>query len=514
MYEENVLKQQMTDPIVNDVAIALQAILSRRYSSENRFLDLSNLGTDPDLVSMGIFNTTSRIAKLFPALMKICNDVIGPAHKKVEAVASISLASNALSNIDSVATLAQTFPALKNLDLSNNLFKNLRALEGWRYKFRQLNELVLIGNPIEVEAPNYRQEVLKWYPSLHTLNGNQVRSQGSTKASSNDHALPISILGPLFHDEGNIGETFIRQFFPAYDMDRTALANQYYDSRSTFTLSINVASPKAPTTIDQKAPNWDSYIRRSRNLAKISKPEAKIARQYIGPENILQCWLALPSSRHPSLVTEPDKRKWCIEGHSLPGVPDPSKQSSGGVCGLLIIAHGEFSEINICTGQASNTRSFDRTFVLGPGAGPGGVICLNDTLELRAWGGSDAWSKVAPYPDNGADPSSLHKSPATENPAPAHHQQLIPTPKDFGTLVPGKTAEQALKEQAMMDFSSKTFMTLEWSGMCLEQSNWNHNAALEAFGKVKVCVLCWCFVSFFLPLAAPTDPKAIWYNSC
>lgn len=420
-----------------------------------------------------MFSTTARESKLVPALMKVLDSSFTTAEEKAEAVLSVSLASNALTSITSVAALAQTLPALKNLDLSNNQLRNLDALKEWRWKFRDLDHLVLSGNPLETEVPSYKEDVLKWYPSLRVLNNEQVRSLDEIKDVSKN-LTPIPIAAPRFLDEAGIGETFVKMFFPAYDSDRTALINAYYDMASTFTLSVNVSAPRDPETAEQKAPNWDNYIKRSRNLVKVTHLPTKMSRVYTGTEAIQQCWLTLPSTQHPNL-TEPEK--WCIECNAIPGLPDPSGRSLGGVGGLIVTVHGEFFEMDVSTGSPTHRRSFDRTFVLGPGPGVGGVRIACDALVLRAWGGSQAWKVEVPG--------------FVWSAAPQQRMYPIEVPPGFGASAPGKTDEQVRNEVLVVELSTKTGMTLDYSGECLKQSGWTIKGALASFEQVKVCVTSW-----------------------
>lgn len=401
--------------------------------------------------------------------MKICDSIFTTAHAKEEAIVSVSLANNALTTIASVTTLSQTFPALKNLDLSNNKLKNLTALEGWRWKFRKLDQLILTGNPIEIEAPAYKDDIMKWYPSLTTLNTIQIRSLEDARAAVNGR-LPIPVLGPSFRDEAAISETFVKQFFPAYDGDRTALVNGYYDAQSTFSISINLSAPHAAETASQKLPGWEAYLRKSRNLTKITHAPGRMSRLYTGTESVRDGFTTLPVTRHPDIMAEP--QKWCVECHTIPGLPDATGESSSGVGGLMVMVHGEFAEVDVSTGQSTAIRSFDRTFVLGPGGGIGGIRVACDTLVLRQYGGHDAWR---PEEENRAS-------------VPTAQIRQINVPAGFALSGPGKTEEQVQKEMLAVELSKGTGMTLEYSGLCLEQCGWNLEGAAASFEQAKVCL--------------------------
>ena len=477
MLDIEVTHRQTTEPLASDADSetpntinVLKSVLSRRYNTDAKLLDLSQLGTDPELLNIGMFSTTSRGSKFFPALMKICDSIFTTAHAKEEAIVSVSLANNALTTIASVTTLSQTFPALKNLDLSNNQLKDLSAILGWRWKFRKLDQLILNGNPIETEVPTYKDDILKWYPTLTTLNTIQIRSLEDARAAINGK-LPIPVLGPSFRDEAAISENFVKQFFPAYDGDRTALVNGYYDAQSTFSISINLSAPRASETANQKPPSWEAYIKKSRNLTKVTHPGGRMSRLYTGTESIRDGFTTLPVTRHPDIMAEP--QKWCVECHTIPGLPDPTGQSPSGVGGLMVMVHGEFTEVDVSTGQSTAIRSFDRTFVLGPGGGVGGIRVACDTLVLRPYGGHDAWRTEVE--DSGSIPAPQ-----------AQHQ--IKVPAGFALPGPGKTEEQVQKEVLAVELSKGTGMTLEFSGLCLEQCGWNLEGAAASFEQAKVCL--------------------------
>ncbi len=447
----------------------LKDFLYRRYNAEAKFLDLSGLSKDSELVNVGMFKTTSRESKFFPALMKVCGDQFPDAKSKEEAIVSVSLADNSLTSISSVTALAQTFPNLRNLDLSNNQIKNLAALGGWRWKFRKLNHLIISGNPIEAEGQSYQQDMLKWYPSLTNINNKQVRSQEEVEAALKGK-LPIPILPASFRDEASISENFVKVFFPAYDSDRSSLVNNFYDAKSTFSLSVNSKAPRSLGSVGQQLPGWDSYLKRSRNLTMISQLPAKMNRLYKGTDNIREALTTLPPTLHPDLMAEP--QKWCIECHTIPGLQDMTGQSPTGVGGMIVIIHGEFTEVDGYTRQGTVKRSFDRTFVLGPG-GHTGIRVSSDVLVLRQYGGYDAWQ-----PDEGTMGGSL--------PSQASNQIHIETPPGFAMEGLGKSDEQVMKEKLILEMSQRTGLTLEGSHECLELMGWSPEGAMNAFLASKV----------------------------
>lgn len=436
----------------------LKGVLERRYNPEMKLLDLSALGQDADLKASQIFDSRSTTSKFFPALMKVLEQQFKSNKEKDEAILSVTLANNDLPNIAAVTTLSQTLPRLKNLDLSNNAFADMTALESWRRRFSKLDHIVVTGNPLEQAEPDYATKLLAWYPRLRILNGTQVRSDIDADKGFMATDLPFPVRSPNFQDEGQIAENFLRTFFAGFDSDRAALAQHYYDDQSDFSLAVNTQAPRDPSSAGKTEPQeWDLYIKRSRNLKKIQQLPARQARHFRGPQAIHECWSTLPTTHHPDLATE--ARKWLIECQSQPGVPDPTGASLVGVDGFLITIHGQFDEIDVSTGQVKKTRSFDRSFTLGPG-GPSGVRVVNDMLTVRAYGGSQAF-----------EPEDVPQQPA------AQPEATVP-----GIPV-GLSPDVA--EQMVLELQKQTGMTIPYAKDCLDQVSWVFDMALQAFTAVK-----------------------------
>ncbi|KAL1880514.1 hypothetical protein VTK73DRAFT_5714 [Phialemonium thermophilum] len=415
----------------------LKGVLSVRYNVETRVLDLSALGQDQVLVSMGLFEERTTAEKAFKALLVIADGQFETAHAKAEAIQGISLAGNELDSVATVFDLAEKFPQLKMLDLSNNRFDSLRKLNRWRYKFRNLENLVLSGNPIETQEPGYQTEVLEWFPKLQILNGAQVRTAEEIEAKAQaTRPIPLPQLGSDFRDVDGVGEGFLRVFFPLYDSDRGQLLSTFYDEHSRFTLSVITHSPK-----DSNEPQlpWQPYLRYSRNMVKIQLAPARAQRLFEGAQMIADLWKHLPVTKHPELSQQ---NKYVIDCHPLPGLVDPSGQSPTGVSGLIITVHGEFDEVEP-TSNRTGKRSFSRTFVLGPGLpGRNSIRVVSDLLSLRAY-------CPVPQPANTAD-------------------DLVET-----------------RKQMVIELSRRSNMTLVYAQMCLEGASWDFDKAWLSFEEKK-----------------------------
>ena len=452
---------------------SLKDFLDRRYNAELKFLDLSALAKDKELIKTGVVNTTTHQSKFFLALMTVCDDHFTDAKSKEEAIVSVSLADNSLSNISTVTALAQTFPLLKNLDLSNNQIKSLKALDAWRWKFRRLNHLIISGNPIETEVGFYQRDILKWYPSLTTINHQILRSPEEIEAAIQGK-LPLAILPASFRDESSIAENFIRHFFTTYDTDRTSLVNAFYDDHSEFSMCVNPQAPGLPVNPARVAHGFGPYFKRSRNLTKLSQLPAKMNRLFSATDVIREVWTTLPHTVHPDLMDEP--QKWCIECHIIPGLKDLTGQSKSGVGGMLIYIQGEFTEMDGYLGHEVCKRSFSRTFTLAPG-GPSGIRVSSDLFIIRKHGSHDAW-----------EPEELKKLRSQ-----ATYQVHIETRPGWAMPGFGKSEEQVMKERLILEMSQGTGLTLEASHECLQLVGWSPEGALKSFEGAKVFELAAIF---------------------
>lgn len=422
----------------------LQAILSQRYIGANKLLKLDALASDSELVSLGMFENRDRALKTFKGLMAVCDGLFKTAKDKQDAIESISLANNNIDDVVQVESVATTFPQLKNLDMSGNHVGTLQALGRWKGKFRDLETLYMSGNPIETTEPNYQALLLDLFPKLQSINGNLLRTaeQIAEKAAAS-FPKPIPQKGPDFRDVNGIGESFLLEFFSAFDNDRPGLASRLYDESSQFSLAVDAQSvrdPNAPAPLP-----WASYLKVSRNLLKINSRNARIQRLFKGSNVIASLWENLPLTRHPPI--KENMSKYIMDCHPLPGLVDPSGQSQVGVDGLIISVHGEFEECDQKT-QATGLRSFSRTFILGPGQpGKNPIRIVSDMLSLRAYS---------------ALPDVFN---AQQTPAPAEPDQ----------------------HQAMIvELSKQTGMTPQYSEMCLTQVGWDFGKALVIFNEKRV----------------------------
>ncbi|KAM0819513.1 hypothetical protein AB5N19_05329 [Seiridium cardinale] len=421
----------------------LTAVLGERYNQEAKLLNLSYLSQDAILQQMDMFNQATP-EKLFRAFMVILEENFKTAQAKREGVVSISLKGNNIDDASQIMSLADTFPDLINLDLSENQFKDSKALRKWSHRLRKLETILLNDNPIASD-PSCVTEFMKWWPRLQNLSNIQVRTKEEVDAAEQaPKVFPIPQFGSDYRDVNRIGEAFITDFFGMYDTDRQSLAAKYYDEQSVFSFSVTTAQAHIPNSTPT---TWTNYIKLSRNHVKITTQNARYQRLFVGTGLVQNAWSKLPPSRHPSLSAEFEK--YIIDCHPMSGLADPTGQNHGGVEGMIITMHGEFEDQDPDT-QKTARRSFSRSFVIGPGyPGRNEIRVVSDLLQLRAY---------APLP---TQTGVSEVTPAS---------------------VPNPIPQQ---EQMAVELCKQTGMTLQYSKMCLEVAGWNFDQALLTFNEKK-----------------------------
>ncbi|KAK0633535.1 hypothetical protein B0T14DRAFT_561124 [Immersiella caudata] len=445
----------------------LTEVLARRYNPEQRLLDLSALGTDETLRSMDVFSQGSRAEKAFRALLRIATDQYTKTEEKNQAFEAVSIARNEIDDVGQVFQLAIDLPRLKRLDLSGNNLETLSKMSKWRHRFKNLEELHLIGNPVAAQS-DLVAEMLKWFPTLQNLNGQQVRTRQEVAEYQKAHQpTPIPSLPSNLRDgENGVAPAFLQAFFPLYDTDRERLISEFYDDDSWFSLSVMLGSGRALP--------WKSYMKFSRNVHKTGSRSADTQqRLFTGGSLIADLWKALPPTRHPGMD---QSHQWLVDCHTFPHLADPTGQ--GFSVGLIIVVQGQFEEADLSQ-NLFGTRTFSRTFILGPSKPnnpppqhPYRVI--SDELTLHKWTPSPTQTPVpstVTAPQQPAAPITIHVA------AP----EIIPTQ-------PVQPAEpnDTLKAQLIQAISQATGMTAEYSELCLRgPANWNYELALQSFEQQK-----------------------------
>ncbi|KAF2403920.1 NTF2-like protein [Trichodelitschia bisporula] len=452
-----------------DLKVHLTNTLSRRFKKEAALLDLCGMAYDTDLSPLGL-QFAEPSSPLFVAMMAICDVELGTAMDKAASVVHVSLANNNIGDLESVATLAETFPELKSLDLSGNprLGNQPKFPSLWKREFKKLETLVLDNGPLLSTADV--RHIIGSFPRLLNINGIKIPDDLRKKVKGS-----LVVLPGQFKDDGGVGSQFLANFFAGYDNDRQGLVDYYYDDASMFSLVVNNEAARVSDGIIPKG-EWAAYIHESRNLKKLDNQSARLKRKHVGKQSIRSVFKALPATQHPSLAEEPGK--WMVECVIHPGVPDPTGRVPGGVNGLLITTHGEFKDDHVLN-EAHNvkTRSFDRTFIIGPGSEPGSIRIISDMLVIRGFGGADAYNVGIATAGAAAPPPP----PLVVQPV----QQLTPQPEIQQPVMQQSDSDDAQKQAMVTELCRLTGLNVGYSTLCLQETGWAFDAALQAFQSAK-----------------------------
>lgn len=308
----------------------------------------------------------------------------------------------------------------------------------------------------------------------------QMSIDGAPRHPNAEKNADITTKAPIFRDQGGIAQNFIAAFFPLYDSNREEVIRNFYDDKSVFSLSATTRRRKDGIRSDTK---MTDYIRLSRNFKRITTANARATRKSTGQKSIFDVWNVLPKTQHPPLA---DSGSWLFECHPIHNLPHLTDSTA--VSGLSISIHGCFQDID--KDNQIDTKAFDRTFILGPGGGVGGIRVISDALVLRLF-----------YPENKAlqianlAPADVAATPATApqtqlappipTPSPIPPHPEIPAGSDFGQAAAGKSEEQVLKEKMKLELSFATRMKLAFAEDALTSVNWDYPVALSKFTEMN-----------------------------
>lgn len=180
----------------------LKRFLAQRWNGEAKFLNLENLAQD------AVLKENKVAAPGQPDAHKDIGTVIFKlASESYPDILTISLGHNDFKTLGPIVSLPQYIPHLRNLSLEGNDIKWTKDLAGFTSgkhgKFKNLQELILIGNPMQTNAASamneegYRAEVIAKFPSLTLLDRIPVPPKGSAiGGAASGPAKPDQILGP------------------------------------------------------------------------------------------------------------------------------------------------------------------------------------------------------------------------------------------------------------------------------------------------------------------------------
>ncbi|KAJ3004756.1 nuclear mRNA export, poly(A)+RNA binding protein [Thoreauomyces humboldtii] len=357
------------DERTNFIFVFRTLILSR-YNAPGKFLDLSDIGSDPLL------------SALFPR----------PQHPFDHHTSKVG-PDNRLNSLASV-----------------------EELKGSR--FPRLRELLLSGNPVAKKAVTrpggeitYRQEIKRLFPTIEVLDMEPVVADISFAVDPGSEQMPLSAkVGFIDAAANTIAPDFIKNFLHAFDTNRQGLLDIYHE-QACFSLSLDTTPPQGSRDPLQLS-LWRGM---DHNLQKHKSPEPRVSSFASGAENIIRAFGKLPKTRHaayPALSHEGSH--YLVEAYQMGEGPTQS---------MYILIHGQVVEDP--RGHTNVVRSFDRTFVIvAPGArsAQAGLpySVANDQLVIRALSPPQVWQNL----EGGDGPRAATATPQLPDPATLKNLQM------------------------------------------------------------------------------------------
>nr|DBA27322.1 TPA: hypothetical protein GDO54_011482 [Pyxicephalus adspersus] len=184
--------------------------LQKRYNQTLQILDLSNLSSDPGLLSAEVYLSFSNLS-----VIDLLIQIIGLDFPQL---ICLSLSKNWITRLAGFSHLFYGAPQLKILDLSNNSLYYTQELDFIHNL--ELTELYLQGNPLCENMENftaYCRLILHHFPTIQKLDGHIIR-QILFLGPEVPQLLPPA-KGSFFcnDDIRSFLQGFLQQFFSCYD---------------------------------------------------------------------------------------------------------------------------------------------------------------------------------------------------------------------------------------------------------------------------------------------------------
>ncbi|XP_036596266.1 nuclear RNA export factor 1-like [Trichosurus vulpecula] len=327
----------------------LKFILSKKYNSSQKSLDLKGLRSDPDLVAQNIDIVLSRTNYMSASIQII--------EENIPELLSLNLSKNRLYKLDDFSEIVPKAPNLKILNLSDNELKSERELD--KVKGLQLDELWLEGNPLCKTFPDqssYFSAVRERFPKLLRLDGCELPPPIAFDVET-PTMLP-NCKGSYFGSETmkELVMYFLQQYYSVYDTgNRQGLLDAYHEKACcSLSLPVSLQSPSRY--------NFSEYMKDNRNVKKLKDPSLRFRLLKHSRLTVVAFLNELPKTQHDlnSFVVDV-----CAQTETL----------------LCFSVHGIFKEID---GKSEDTiRAFTRVFIAVPSNNATKMCMVNDELFVR-----------------------------------------------------------------------------------------------------------------------------------
>ncbi|KEF59211.1 uncharacterized protein A1O9_04055 [Exophiala aquamarina CBS 119918] len=235
------------DPTTSELENLIINVIRERYHAGDKHLILNALVADPQLTNSGL--SSQDPAKVWRAIFTLCEKSMWETpSKRREAVQSVSLRDDNITSVKDILSLSNVFPTIKNLDLANNQLADIDALKFWKNQFRDLEHIILTGNPV-ASNPDTVRTLLTWYPNLKVYNNEPVRDAAGNITIPT--SLPTS-LTPSLQPQPSFPS-------PLQPSLPSSLQPSLPSSITPTTTPIPIPDPNAPTATHPEFPPGSTF---------------------------------------------------------------------------------------------------------------------------------------------------------------------------------------------------------------------------------------------------------------
>uniref|UniRef100_A0A7E4VN04 Nuclear RNA export factor 1 n=1 Tax=Panagrellus redivivus TaxID=6233 RepID=A0A7E4VN04_PANRE len=459
----SILDRRMRDTI--------DSVLKKRFNKATNALDLSDFGSD------NVFLTNKMICNLSrnDVMVYVCNVV----EREYSDVVGLSLKENRLRSLVYPSSLSWRAKEVKILDLSNNDFTKIDDLE--RISAWNIEKLHLENNPLcapYTDADQYTRDVQVHFPSLTYLDGYNVQPLAPPPPETRSNLLPTPKLGYCDNDDvRKIVERFLAEYITLFDDENSEITRKQlmaaYMEDAEFSYCINTLESGGYARGDGEI--YGQWLRGSRNIVFEEKWIGNPDRvKYKGAMDVAVALAKLPGTCH------------LVDTFIL----DISFILKS-ICGFTL--RGLFRDGKDRANDRSHVKMFMRHFLVkSTGEGQLAIIC--DSLHVcpitrEAERSYRALMNQARREASQADmpgPSGVHQPQYTEltgfnNSAAAVPSIVVTAPPPTPTPV----VDANIKRQMVEQFSLQTGMKVPYAERCLEDNNYDYEAAGRRFLEIR-----------------------------
>ncbi|XP_071962613.1 nuclear RNA export factor 1-like [Antedon mediterranea] len=401
---------------------ALKTGMSNRYDPSTKSLDLGDIYNDKGLQQEKLYIELHK-AVYMDAVLKIIVE-------NIPEIQSLSVSKCVMYSLKTLEGLAEKLPNLKIIDVTHNKLKRVKELEC--LKGLKLEELKLEGNPLcdfYKDKTDYVSDIRQIFPTVLRLDGVVLPPPIAFELDESTALPPVKASFFVSDEVKALVVPFVEKFFSVFDSgDRQLLLDAYHE-QACFSLSIPNSSSRTNRT------NLGSFNKYSRNLFKVKDSGQRFKLLKQSRLSVTAFLKDLPGTQH-------DIASFIVDVSLAQGTL------------LLFTVDGVFKEVE---SRNSNPQiiAFSRIFLTHF---DNRLVILNDELILKC---------------------------PTENQIKAAFPSAAPTPSHSPVLQSSSGPSENEKMIMVTQFIKDSGMNVQYSKMCLEETQWDYQRAGKLFSEMK-----------------------------